>query len=254
MSELMGAAQWEPKRASLSRTRLSIRSAIAEAVWVAADVTVVVGIIAATLPRSWHATLVGFAFLGATWALVWRHDDATVRRAGLALGGLVIPGSFDWRDALHKGRTALTWALGMTAIVAAPYFFGWRFWWAPKLSFSLSMRPADAAGELLNQLIVIALPEEAFYRGYLQSKLDEAWRPQWRVLGARVGPGLLGAAAIFALGHIVTVPTPARLAVFFPALLFGWLRARTGGIGASVCFHAMCNVYAELLGSGYGVY
>jgi membrane protease YdiL (CAAX protease family) len=233
---------------------LTGRSAVAEAVWVAADVSVVVGIIAATLPPSWHATLVGFAFLGATWALVWRHDDATVRRAGLALGGLVIPGPVDWPDAFRKARTATMWALGAAAIVAVPYFVGWRFWWAPKLSFSLSLRPADAAGELLNQLIVIALPEEAFYRGYLQSKLDEAWPPRWNLLGARVGPGLLGAAAIFALGHIVTVQTPARLAVFFPALLFGWLRARTGGIGASVSFHAICNVYAEMLGSGYGVY
>jgi membrane protease YdiL (CAAX protease family) len=50
------------------------------------------------------------------------------------------------------------------------------------------------------------------------------------------------------------VHLPARLAVFFPALLFGWLRARTGGIGASVCFHAICNVYSQLLGRGYGAY
>src|SRR5260370_25789509 len=240
MSELIGAAP--------------ARSAVAEAVWVASDVTAAVGIIAATLPPSWHATLVGFVFLGATWALVWRHDDARVRRAGLALGGLVIPGSVDWVDALRSARTALMWAVGLMAIVAAPYFIGWRFWWAPKLSFSLGLRPADAAGELLNQLIVIALPEDAFYPGYLQSQLDEAWRPRWRVLGARVGPGLLGAAAIFALGHIVTVQPPARFAVFFPALLFGWLLARTGGIGATCCFHATCNVYAELLGNGYGVY
>ena len=49
-------------------------------------------------------------------------------------------------------------------------------------------------------------------------------------------------------------PLPARLAVFFPALLFGWLRARTGGIGASVCLHAICNVYSQMLGRGYGVY
>jgi len=229
-------------------------SAVAEAVWVAADVSVAVGIIAATLPPSWHATLVGFVFLGATWALVWRHDDARVRRAGLALGGLVIPGPVHWPDVFRKAWTAAMWALGAAAIVAVPYFVGWRFWWTPKFPFSLSLRPADAAGELLNQLIVIALPEEAFYRGYLQSKLDEAWPPRWSLLGARIGPGLLGAAAIFALGHIVTVQAPARLAVFFPALLFGWLRARTGGIGASVCFHAFCNVYAEILGSGYGVY
>jgi membrane protease YdiL (CAAX protease family) len=116
------------------------------------------------------------------------------------------------------------------------------------------VRPLDAADEVLGQLLVIALPEEAFYRGYLQSQLDEVWRPRWRVLGAEVGPGLLVAAVIFAVGHLATVQLPARLAVFFPALLFGWLRARTGGIGASVCFHAACNVYSLALGRGYGVY
>ena len=127
------------------------------------------------------------------------------------------------------------------AAIAVPFFFVWRFWWDPKLSFSLGMRPAELGNEVLGQVLVIALPEEAFYRGYVQSRLDEAWAPRWNVLGATVGPGLVATAAIFALGHLATVQLPARLAVFFPALLFGWLRARTGGIGASVCFHATCN-------------
>ena len=142
----------------------------------------------------------------------------------------------------------------LTALIAVPFFFGWRLWWEPRLSFSLGIRPLDVADEALGQVLVIALPEEAFYRGYLQSRLDEVWSPRWNVLGARVGPGLFIAAGIFALGHLATVQVPARLAVFFPAILFGWLRARTGGIGASVCFHASCNVYSMLLGRGYGAY
>jgi hypothetical protein len=40
---------------------------------------------------------------------------------------------------------------------------------------------------------------------------------------------------------------PARAATFFPALVFGVLRARRGGIGAAVWFHFLCNVLAELL-------
>jgi membrane protease YdiL (CAAX protease family) len=142
-------------------------------------------------------------------------------------------------------------------IVAVPFFFGWRAWWMhamPGLHFSLAVKPLEAANEVLGQLFVIALPEEAFYRGYLQSRLDDAWAPRWRVLGATLGPGWLAACAIFAIGHVATVHVPARLAVFFPALLFGWLRARTGGIGASVVFHMLCNVYSQALGRGYGVY
>ena len=63
-----------------------------------------------------------------------------------------------------------------------------------------------------------------------------------------------GSRRSFALGHLATVHSPARLAVFFPSLLFGWLRARTRGIGASCLFHAMCNVFSEVLGKGYGLY
>jgi membrane protease YdiL (CAAX protease family) len=230
---------------------------LSEPLWVSADVTAAVAAIAMGLPERWHATLVGVVFLAATWALVWRKDDEHVRRAGLALGGLVIPGRLRLGALLRDAGVALAWGFGLTVLVAVPFFFGWHAWWAramPKMSFSLAVRPIDAADEVLAQLFVIALPEEAFYRGYLQSRLDDVWLPRWNVLGARIGPGLLVGAAIFAIGHVATVQLPTRLAVFFPALLFGWLRARTRGIGASVCFHALCNVYSQALGRGYGVY
>ncbi len=219
-----------------------------------ADVTAAVALIAVALPASWHTTLVGFVFLAATWALVWRGDDAQVRLAGLALGGAVIPGKFDVVAAARASVRAFAWALGLWGLVAVPFFLLWRFWWAPTLTFSLAVRPLETADEVLGQVFVIALPEEAFYRGYLQSRLDSVWPPKIGILGARIGPGLLVASIIFALGHVATVQLPARLAVFFPALVFGWLRARTGGIGASVLFHAFCNVYSQMLGRGYGVY
>jgi membrane protease YdiL (CAAX protease family) len=228
-----------------------------EALWVSADVTLAVGAIAAGLPERWHATLVGALFLAVTWALVWRKDDDQVRRSGLALGGLVIPGPLSLRALARDAAVACAWGLGVAAVVAIPFFFGWRAWWErvmPRLTFSLAVRPIDAADEVLAQLFVVALPEEAFYRGYLQSRLDDVWSPRWRVGGAPMGPGLIVGALIFALGHVVTVHLPTRLAVFFPALLFGWLRARTGGIGASVCLHTACNVYSQALGRGYGVY
>lgn len=228
--------------------------ALSEALWASSDVTLSVAAIGALLPASMRTTAVGFVFLAATWLLVWRGDDDRVRAAGLALGGVVIPGELDRRGALRGAGRAASWAALLAALIAVPFFFGWRLWWAPTLSFSLSPRPLEAADEVLGQVFVIALPEEAFYRGYLQSRLDEVWRPRWVVLGARVGPGLVATATIFAVGHLATVQLPARLAVFFPALLFGWLRAKTGGIGASVCFHAFCNVYSQALGRGYGLY
>jgi membrane protease YdiL (CAAX protease family) len=159
-------------------------SALSKALWVSADVTAAVAVIAAALPASLHTTLVGLVFLAVTWALVWRGDDAEVQRAGLALGGVVIPGRFDGARAALAGARALAWAFGLWAAIAVPFFLLWRFWWAPALTFSLSARPLDTADELLGQIFVIALPEEAFYRGYLQSRLDQVWSPRWGVLGA----------------------------------------------------------------------
>jgi membrane protease YdiL (CAAX protease family) len=208
-------------------TRPLVESLVASVVVTAATTAA-----AMFLPQTWVATAVGLVFLATTWLLVWRRDDATVRRSGLSLGGLVLPGQLDVREVAASAGRALLWAFAFFALIAVPYFFAWRWWWAPKLGFSLEVRPLDALNEVLGQVVVIALPEEAFYRGYLQSRLDEVWT----------------------LGHLATVHQPARLAVFFPALAFGWLRARTGGIGAGVAFHALCNIYSEALGRGFGVY
>ena len=100
---------------------------------------------------------------------------------------------------------------------------------------------------LFIQVILVAIPEEWFYRGYLQQRFDEAWRPRWRILGATLGWGWLLASVLFALGHLVLDPRPSRLAVFFPSLLFGWLRARTGSILAPALFHAVSNVWIQSL-------
>lgn len=232
----------------------SRRRALLEGLGASAAVTLAVTGASLFAPEKSVATVVGFVFLGATWLLVWRRDDAHVERAGLAFGGLVLPGPLDVRRVVRDAARALGWALAFALVAFVPFFFGWRHWWHAQGDFSLAVRPLEVTNELFGQLVIIALPEEAFYRGYLQTRLDDVWPARFRVAGATVGPGLLVASAIFALGHLATIHVPARLAVFFPALLFGWLRARTGGIGAGVVFHALCNVFSEALGRGYGVY
>jgi membrane protease YdiL (CAAX protease family) len=230
------------------------RRALVEALAAALIVTGCVTLGSTYLPEKYVATGVGFVFLAATWALVWRRDDAFVIRSGLGFGGLVLPGALDAREAIVSALRAVGWALAFGAVTFVPFFFGWRAWWGPEGSFALTPRLSEVGSELLGQVVIIALPEEAFYRGYLQSRLDDVWSPPLRIAGAAIGPGIFVASAIFALGHLATVHAPARLAVFFPALVFGWLRARTGGVGASIAYHALCNVFSEALGRGYGVY
>jgi membrane protease YdiL (CAAX protease family) len=230
------------------------RRALIEALVASAVVTATVALASAFLPDRYVATAVGFLFLGATWALVWRGDDARVERSGLTLGGLVLPGTLDRTRLARSVGASVAWALGLALLTFAPFYFGWRFFWHPRGAFGLHVTLSEVANEVFGQLVIIALPEEAFYRGYLQSRLDEALPQRLRLFGANIGPSLVVTSVIFALGHFATIREPARLAVFFPSLVFGWLRARTGGVGAGLTFHAACNVFSELLGKGYRLY
>jgi membrane protease YdiL (CAAX protease family) len=56
---------------------------------------------------------------------------------------------------------------------------------------------------------------------------------------------------LFAIGHLMVIPNPQRLAVIFPALVFGWMRARTGSIVPGALFHALCNLFADVLHTSY---
>lgn len=106
---------------------------------------------------------------------------------------------------------------------------------------------------ILWQVALIALPEEFFYRGYLQRRMDEAngFQARFRLGPIVVSQSNLIVSAVFALGHFAIGFDPLRLAVFFPSLLFGWLRDKTGGIAAGVLFHAACNLMVEVVAVHY---
>jgi membrane protease YdiL (CAAX protease family) len=204
------------------------------------------------LPDSYSATAVGFGFLAVTYFLVLRVGDShEIARYGLSFGGLFEPEPLSLRRIARELAAALLWALGTALLVLPPFWLGFLWWWRIRVPFHAP--PSSSLGsDFSGQVLVIALPEETFYRGYLQSALDEVYKPRWRVLGAELGPGLLLTSALFALGHLCTEFNAARLAVFFPSLVFGYLRARTRGVGAGLLFHALCNLFASYLGQSYG--
>ena len=217
----------------------------------AAIVTVAVTIASYVAPADYSATAVGGVFLAAVTWLVLRHDTATVRHYGMSLGGLLEPRTIDWGRAFRDALRAGAWAVGFAIAVAIPFAIGFRIYWHVRQDF-VWRPPASIADEIFGQVLVIALPEEAFYRGYLMTALDDLWGTPWTLAKAKLGWGWLASSAIFAAGHFFTEPDPQRLAVFFPALVFGWLRARTGGIGAPATFHVLCNLLASTLTRGYG--
>jgi hypothetical protein len=229
-----------------------MRDAAKKPLSIALLITLGVTIAARVVPAEHGSLVVAGVFCGAVYWLVWRHDTECIRSHGLSLGGLFEPEAL---SAARVSRSALR-AAGLALLVAAvffpPFVIGYIAWWDPQTDFALKWGDAPL-DEALGQVLAIALPEEVFYRGYLQSALDRAWPPRMRVLGADVGMGLVLSSAIFAIGHVATEPHIARLSVFFPSLIFGYLRARSGGVGAPTLFHAACNLLAAYLGRGYGL-
>ncbi len=130
------------------------------------------------------------------------------------------------------------WIGELAAPFAAPRLFAFR---APE--------NLDVALTLLGQLgghAAVALSEEFFYRGYVTRLFEEQWPPRLRIANASLGRGAFVAAVLFALGHLL-IPAPFRLLTFFPALLFAWLRARSGTIAGAALFHFVCNATLLIL-------
>lgn len=224
-------------------------------VWVAVLVTCAVAVLGHVLPESFAGTAIGFGFLFATYLLVLRDAAPGVEREwGLSLGGLLELEAISWTRVVRAAASAVAWASGAALVTFPAFWAGYVYWYGPQHHFESAVTASEVFDQLAAHLAVVALPEEAFYRGYVQTALDKRWPPRLKILGARVGAGLLVASAIFAVGHVMTEPYLGRLAVFFPSLVFGWLRARTGGIGAGVVFHAACNGFAWYLGQGYGLF
>jgi membrane protease YdiL (CAAX protease family) len=121
--------------------------------------------------------------------------------------------------------------------------FGMRF------HFAL---PPDPFQLVLTHFIGVALPEEVFYRGFVQPRLRLAFlQKRWTIFGADVGWEIPLASAIFAVGHFAGEYDPLRLGPFFPGLVFGWLRARTGNVYAAIVFHALSNILSAFLFACY---
>ena len=198
----------------------------------------------------------GLLFITAVYWWVLRGDSAWIQEHGLSLGGLLEPQKATrHRDALtrfyHESRSSLLPVLFLSAIVFPPYALLYSWWWGGLGAFRIQAVWL-VAEDIPGQLLGVALSEEFFFRGYLQSSLDKIYGTPIKILGAEVGLGLLISSAIFAAGHFLTIPVIGRLSVFFPSLLFGWLRARTGGVAAPILFHAMCNLFASGIAHGYG--
>ena len=225
--------------------------------------------------------------LGVTLAIgLAKHFPFAAGLAGLAAAAaqLVIPlryalTSSDGDDGIGYSFTGLgkdlPLVLGILVVTLIPFWFAHELWWtalgvADGTGSQLAIPDGDAAvwlnarvgadpfllsllslTELLAiHLLGVALPEELFYRGFLQPKLCRSFEDKPLALGLVWNHGIAIAAGLFALAHFLGEYNPARLGPFFPALIMGMLRRRSGSVASAVVLHAAFNVFGALVFAG----
>ena len=231
-----------------------------------------------TTTAPWRPTAVqevlglwGLGFLGIIVSFLLFGGGSGIPKLVATVGFLYLPlVAMRWRgeDFRDYGLSARTWRqdvrlfLGMSLVVF-PVFFAIFVAWTEVLQLlppelariiapfrgaaHFTPRLPPRFGEwVVDQLFVVALPEEFFYRGYMQARLRDAWPQGRRLFGVRLGPAFWVTALLFALGHLAIFQVW-RLSVFFPALLFGWMRERTGSVVGSTLFHAASNLFMRFL-------
>jgi len=92
---------------------------------------------------------------------------------------------------------------------------------------------------ILTQLLMVALPEEVFFRGYLQNKIGNNIK------------GIIIVSLLFAVGHFITLCLGGghniaicsqAILTFFPSLVMGYLYLKTKTLWASIIFHFFANI------------
>jgi uncharacterized protein len=142
-------------------------------------------------------------------------------------------------------------ALLAMLVTFPPFLIAHHFW---QLQFGAAgyrlVIPHDLAETFLKNTFLVALPEEMFYRGFLEHRLERLW-PTRRWLIVPIGRTVVLASALFALGHFLGEYNPARLAPFFPAFVFSMLVRRGGSLAGGVLYHGAANAFSALLYAGY---
>jgi membrane protease YdiL (CAAX protease family) len=140
-----------------------------------------------------------------------------------------------WARATDSGRNIAFFAL-LAGAGAIAYFLFVRLPLPPSISPHHGTVPLTTA-MAAQLLLLVALPEEVFFRGYLYDAFEEAGREP-----------VLPVALLFAIGHFAIAPSPFRLLTFFPALLLGWGRKRTGNVYVPTALHFLYNLFPSLIG------
>lgn len=134
----------------------------------------------------------------------------------------------DWKIAFTKGLWLTVAGIGAMALVATT--LGTVHW-----QFTLPSMPAI---RYLNNLVLVAIPEEAFYRGFIQTTLCRFFHNTKKGNLA----ALFLTSFLFALTHLYWSPSLAILGfTFIAGLLYGGVYLLSGKIESAILCHFLLN-------------
>lgn len=171
---------------------------------------------------------VSFSYLGLL-AIIWVKKELAIAYM-LYLPLLIIPRSF-WE---RYGITIKNWKRSFRLFALASLVFLLPFIVASiGLSFSRGFKNLSLSLALY-QFLGVALPEELFFRGYIQTEIKEFTQNSWK--------SIIITSLLFMAVHLFKGITPVNVGVFLPSIIFGYLREETDSILAPILFHALSNI------------
>lgn len=141
---------------------------------------------------------------------------------------------------------------GIITIVLALLMFGGYSYWK-------GLYPGLGKGiaSFVFYFVFVGFGEEILYRGYILTRLNEAFGRPWQFFGVGWGWGTVLAALIFGLTHALNKVDPATghtgftwgwgLWTFFGAFVFSYIREKTGSIIAPAIVHGLPQALVYLL-------
>lgn len=201
-----------------------------------------------------HEIILGVAPLLFIYAPVWLCDYRKVDSYQYRLYVPAFKDFAEWGRALKLAG----WLNLSIWICFVPLYFLYythffeSIWNLPNRHF-IGTLPKDLLLTIAFQIFYVAIPEEFFYRGYFQTRLDEIYPKRWSFFGTSLGMGVVYSNLFFAFGHSLVQFQWWHFATFFPGLIFAWARERSDGIVAGALFHGCCNIGIICLDTMFGL-
>ena len=132
---------------------------------------------------------------------------------------------------------------GLVLSIVVLFFYVLALFLYSELTVNLLSIKGISITFLLLQFFLVVIPEEVFFRGYLQKEFGNKYK------------SVVMVSVLFAIAHLIvrcavsgttSVCTQSAL-TFFPSLIMGYLFMKTNTIWSSVVFHFLANVVHVLV-------